>query len=400
MNLLNRIATNKWIGLAIALVTFGVIAWIIVIGQEGMSNRDWFTYWAGGRGLLEEANLYHRQEWFALHQAYGSTWFPNPVFIYAPPTAFFFAPLAVLPVDLAATLWVWASQVMIVISIYLIALEMKWNFTLQAGFWWALGVLIFLPVILNLVMGQVSALILLVLTVTAVLWDRNHWFAGGLGLGLTIIKPQAVVLVVLGLGVWLVVKKRWDALCGMLMAFGASVLAGFLLFPNFVFDWWSSATSKVGGVGDRMPTLWGTMADVFGVSPLTISGALLLTAVLVLATLRLTMRWREQKAIVVMSMLILPSLVVTPYLWNYDQILVLVPLFTALIMLSRRGISRRALVWVPLLASVFEWMLFAFSAVRLRDTLGITLPIGVGCVLWYAVRISAMPSRVEESSHV
>jgi alpha-1,2-mannosyltransferase len=396
MNRLNRFATNKWIGLVITLVTFGVIAWIIVIGQERMVDRDWFTYWAGGRGLLENANLYQRQEWLALHQSHGSTWFPNPIFIYAPPTAIFFAPLAALPVDLAATIWVWASQVMIVISICLIALDMKWNFTLQSGFWWAIGVLIFLPGILTLVMGQASALILLVLTVTAVLWDRNHWFAGGLGLGLTMIKPQAVVLVVLGLGVWLVVKKRWDALGGMIMAFGAGVLATFLLFPNFIFDWLSSATSKVGGVGDRMPTLWGTMADVFGVSPLTISCALLLTVVLVLATLGLTIRWREQKALVVTSMLVLPSLVVTPYLWNYDQILVLVPLFTALIMLSRRGISRRILVWFPLLASVFEWMLFAVSAVRLRDTLGITLPIGVGLVLWYAVRNSPLPSRVEK----
>src|SRR5581483_8367164 len=84
-------ASKKILILAILLLlATGMLALIVAQSQNWLVDRDFFTYWGGGRGLLDGVNLYQPSDWARLHQSYGSQWLENPVFIYAPPTAVLF----------------------------------------------------------------------------------------------------------------------------------------------------------------------------------------------------------------------------------------------------------------------------------------------------------------------
>ncbi len=178
---------------ALAIIAMGVIAFIVAQGQGYMIDRDFFTYWGGARALLNGMNLYDPKAWLEIHRLYGSTWLENPIFIYSPPTAIFFVPLAALRIDVAGVAWIWFSEIFVALSIMMLAQNMLWSrFKLYAPFW-AVGIVLFMPVLLTLLMGQASAMILILVVTAGALWGRGKWLAGGLILGLTIVKPQPVV---------------------------------------------------------------------------------------------------------------------------------------------------------------------------------------------------------------
>lgn len=368
------------------LVATGTLALIVAQSQNWLVDRDFFTYWGGGRGLLDRVNLYQPRDWAWVHQNYGSQWLENPVFIYAPPTAVLFAPLAALPIQIASVVWVWLSEIFIVISFLLLTWDLMRLRLARYAPWWALGVALSLPVILTMFLGQASALILLLLVLTAVLWEHSFWFAGGLTLGLTVVKPQPVLLLLPTLAFWLLLRKRWNGLAGLSVAFGVNLVATFALYPNFLSDWLAVATSKVNGVVGRMPTLWGITYDVVGDSRGQMIVAIVLVLLVVLANGIVVWRLQARSPREVMAVGLLFSLVVTPYLWNYDQVLLLLPLFVGLRWLERRGAPVSSIMLIPLALAGLELLLLLIAGIRVKDTLSVILPLLLGILLWYAAR--------------
>lgn len=370
-------------GLAVIIMfVMGAIAIVIAQGQGWMVDRDFFTYWGGGRGLLDEVNLYAPTAWSEIHRFYGSAWLENPIFIYAPPTAIFFAPLAALRIDFAGVAWIFISEIFVALSVVMLVQNTRWSRLKLYVPFWAVGIVLFMPVLLTLLMGQASALLLIIVVTASALWDRGRWFTGGMILGLTIVKPQPVVFLIPMVGFWLLLNKRWSALLGIALSIGVSMLAGFALFPNFIQDWQAVAFSKVGGVATRMPTVWGLSADLFDASPLGTWIAVALTALAVGAGVAIVTRWKSESAVRVVAALVPLSLLTTPYLWNYDQILLLMPLFIVLIGLEKRNVSFWVIALAPLALDLVAIAFFGIAAVRLRDTLSALLPMGVGAMVW------------------
>jgi alpha-1,2-mannosyltransferase len=365
----------------LGLLASGLLALGIVRGQAGMYDRDFFTFWGGGRGLLENANLYATDDWARITRAHGSVWFPNPIFIYAPITAIFFAPLAALPVELAAILWVWLSEIIIALALVIIIRDLRWTRAFVFAPFWALGLIFFLPVLLTLLMGQASALILILVVATARLWNREHWFWGGVVLGATLIKPQPIAFLLPMLALWLILNRRWRGLSGLVLSLTISALAALILYPNFIFDWQAAVQSKVGGVAARMPTIWGITADLFGNGWLTTASALGLIFVITIFCIIQIARWRATR-LELIAFLATVSLIVTPYLWNYDQVLLVFPMIVALIRLEQR---RRANFWsialLPLGFCFITYIFFALAATRAQDTFSVFIPVLVLALL-------------------
>ncbi len=368
----------------VVLFSLGIFALVIARGQEWMINRDFFTYWAGGRGLLDGKNLYDSSAWWSIHQTFASAWFPNPVFIYAPPTAIFFAPLAALQPQVAGFIWIWLSEIFVVFTLVIIAKNLRWQRGVQYMPFWIPGILFFLPVLLTFLMGQASGLLLILVVVVAALWEQRHWLAGGLILGFTIVKPQPIAFLLPMLALWLLLNRRWYAFLGLGLSLSVMAAAGLILFPNFIWDWQNAVLTKVGGVAGRMPTIWGLSADLFGASPFAVlSGATL--ALVALAT-SVKIIAQEKSALIVTSVLLIPSISVTPYLWNYDQILLLLPLLVALISMDQRGVSAAIILLLLFAVDALAIVFLEIASVRLRDTLSVLLPVFVGLVLWTALR--------------
>lgn len=216
-------------------------------------------------------------------------------------------------------------------------------------------------------MGQVSALLLILLVAMAALWDRGMWLPGGLLLGLTIIKPQPVAFLVPMLALWLLTNLRWRAILGLVLSLGVTSLGSFLLFPTFVQDWQIVATAKVGSVIYHMPTLWGLIAELVGASTLALEIGIGVTTIVFCAGAFLVTRWGERSALELTGIILIFSLLVTPYLWDYDQTLLLIPLVIALIRLDQQGVSFKMLALVPLAFDLLTLLLFSVATIRLTD---------------------------------
>lgn len=372
---------TRWAGLG----ALGALALVIVLGQNGMYNRDWFTFWGGGRGVLLSADIYDATTWATLTRENGSTWLPNPIFIFAPPTAILFAPFAALRVDVAAFLWTFLSAWFIALAVIVIAREMRWARAKFLAPVIALGVLFFLPVLLTLLMGQISALVLILVVVAAVLWDRGAWFAGGLLLGLTVVKPQPVAFLLPLLALWTIWHRHWRALGGMILSGALGALATFALFPHFLSAWQGALLNKVSGVSARMPTVWGAAADVFGATSFALLGALGMIALVAAWSVWLIARWRA-RALELTSALLIGSVIVSPYLWNYDQVVLLAPLMLALIRLEQRTRDARLVAASLLVCDGLAFALLILASARLADTFSIMLPLGIGALWWWVER--------------
>lgn len=371
----------SWAGLG----ALGALAFIVVLGQNGMYDRDWFTFWGGGRGVLLGANIYDSTTWATITRENGSTWFPNPIFIFAPPTAILFAPFAALRVDVAAFAWTFCSALFVAFAVIIVARELQWSRAKPLAPALALGVLFFLPVLLTLLMGQISALVLILVVSAAVLWDRGAWFAGGLLFGLTMVKPQPVAFLLPMLALWAVWHRRWRALGGLVLAGALGALATFALFPNFVAAWQGAMVSKVSGVSARMPTVWGITADVFGATPLATLSAVGLIAIVTVISVGLMARWRA-RVLELVSALLIGSVIVSPYLWNYDQIVLLAPLVIALARFESRTRDARSVVAALLIFDALAFALLLVAAVRLADTFSLALPLLIGALWWWVER--------------
>jgi hypothetical protein len=86
---------------------------------------------------------------------------------------------------------------------------------------------LFFPTIVWFLYGQDTALTLLLYTLTFVMLRRENDFAAGLALGLLLYKPQLAIAV----GMVLIIKWRWRALIGGVIGAGIWLAIGFAISP-------------------------------------------------------------------------------------------------------------------------------------------------------------------------
>jgi hypothetical protein len=177
---------------------------LVVVSYVGRSlGYDAFSYWS-----------------IDLDDLYGRTMFSNfalGAFRYAPPIAFLFAPLGLLPWWLFLWLWLW---LMVAIVVWL-------------GRHWALVLLALPPVALELYHGNVH----LLMAAAVALGFRHPWAWSFVVL--TKVTPGIGLL-------WFAVRREWRALA---VALGATIvvsLAAFIVAPHYWTEWIAATLSNIG----------------------------------------------------------------------------------------------------------------------------------------------------------
>lgn len=217
--------------LAILFVITLLIAIVIGRGEDCLINRDFFTYW-GGRGLLEGLNLFAPVAWRAIHDRYGSSWFPNPVLIYAPPTDVLVAPISSLTIPIASVVRVMLSEWGILLTGCILVHQLESSEWMIFAPFWTVGLAGFLPVSFVLILGQISAVLLVAGVVSTALLDHGNGFRGGSVLGLVAVKPMPLIPFIPAIGLWLVIHKQWRGVAGMIASALAVAIATPGLFPD------------------------------------------------------------------------------------------------------------------------------------------------------------------------
>ena len=233
---------------------------------------------------------------------------------------------------------------------------------------WLFAALLFVPLLLSLNMGQKSAILLAILTVSFVLLHREKPLAAGLVFGLIAFKPHFAILI----GLTMLFKKQWWFVAGsfvtLAILIGISLVSpeswrgyletslGFNQFVNNGGYQLHESHSLWGAtqllVGDRMPWL---------VKPLAGALALVIIA-LVWHVMRGPLELSSTRFALQFSVLVVAMVLTSPHFYTYDLTILLLPL--AICVVGRHREAEK-LAWSG--AAIFLGVVFSKSLVTATD---------------------------------
>ena len=353
--------------------------------QAGKNDRDFLPFWLAGNMVGKGQNPYDASQWQAGYTQYETSLELNPAFLYPLPLALLFAPLGLLPFRSAFIVWVTLSQLMIIAALVSL-LTLDKNPRAKLFFIPILtGVVFFRPTILTLTQGQVSGLFLIILVGLAFLWQKGYWFQGSLLLGLLALKPNLGIPIIGLLAIWLLIQKQWKALHGTLVSGIILLVAGLIYDPTWVSQYWLVGNSKLAVTFGGSPTVWGLGALIShnnSIWTLLFGG---LTALGILFGFFRTILRRQAvlKPLSVLALAVCVTLLITPYTWTYDQLLLLLPVTVVILGMDRMGVR------FPLTATLFLGLdllaviLLFFNAALQVEILNVVVPAAVfGMCRW------------------
>jgi hypothetical protein len=289
-------------------------------------NNGFFTFWLSGQMTWTTAQPYATADWVGGHHLNGATWIPNKIFPYPLPLALFTAPLGLLPINQAYLLWEILSQIIVVLTIF-------WLATFWEGFnrrvfaaVLLLAALVNSNIRLMLMTGTIGALFLLFLALALYFMDRQQNLPAGICLAMLALKPPLLTVVAL-IGLWLLFRRNWKALGGIILGGLALLVVGMFQDLNWV--------AKFRGASENLFNMrLGNQPTIISYTRLACGGnltcAFISYAVIALALIGLFawLAWRKRETLTpltVFSAAIPLGMLLPPYVWSYDYVLLLIP---------------------------------------------------------------------------
>ena len=361
--------------LFLALIMLVIFIWVPMrlAAAVPLESSDFFTFWLAGKLNLLGMYPYDPQDWAKGHWMFGVTDQHNPTFLYPLPMAVVLAPLGLMTLRHAYIVWTFLTLLMMFGGIWILL----HTFTRTCSPKYLLPVLaaaaLFRPVIDTLFGGQLSGFFFLVISLAALALDRHAWFRAGLLIGVLALKPNIGAPFILLAGLWLLSRRSWPALGGMLTTGVVLLLIGFISNPSWVADFFAVGSHKFHETFGLSSTIWGISSGICGLTPactVYLGGPLVI--LLLIGTVLLLIQSRvpvsTQFALALISC---TSLLATPYLWPYDQTLLILPILYVMAHLLERKAP------YLLVATLFIWIAL-FAMMLLVVTIHVEMEIWNG----------------------
>jgi hypothetical protein len=356
-----------------------------IVNSIDYHNNDFFTFWLAGRMVLHGGNPYAASEWVAGHHEFGVTWIPNQAYVYPLPLSLLFVPLGLLSLKQAYITWVALSELMILAALILLLFtQTRWH---PAKLFPPLlvGTIFFRPTILALFNGQISGWLLLILAGSAFLWEKGKWEWGSLFLPFLMLKPNIGAPLLVLIGIWLLSQKHFKSIFVIVSGLLVLLVLGLLQNPHWVTDYWAIGNLKVAETFGGSPTVWGLGYILCrGTSPcMPISGgfaALLIVLVFGWLVLR---RNITRQPLAIIALAISATILITPYTWTYDQVLLILPITCVTLAMHRMGVRFPLTAVLFLGVDVLVLFLLYFDAVLQVEILNVVIPACIlGLCIW------------------
>ena len=392
----SRVAVALLFGIVFLMVTFiNHRLGASLIGN--MANRDFVSLWTGGKALWLGLDPYDPQVWPDLRSRYGSRWIPDAICPFPLWTIAAFVPLSLLPLTVAAALWMTVSELSLILAVFLLVRTTGCPRNRLVTFTALLSALLFRPFLSALTSGQLTPLLLLLLAGAVAVYVQGRSVLAGLLFAFLLFKPNLFILFFPALVLLLLARRDWPGLIGLGVGAGGLAVPCSLLHPGWLPRW--LGVSGKTSVTFLTPTLWGLAFDLVGPDRWILAGTLAVCWVSG-SVLFLVVRRREEW-LFGMALAMCSSLLVTPYLWNYDQLLLLLPALLALCRGARHHLLEIAACFVVLL--VIPWGLFWVANLRGFDSLSVFVTVAVMgylCVPWWGgdqrIRLERASSSSQE----
>jgi len=383
-------------------VTFGIlIAGLLLAcgaiasaGSDSYVRTDFRCFRTAGQLVLEGRDPYDAITWASTAAApiplpgSGETRSPctGAAFAYPLWTALAMAPFAALPVGVSATVW-------IALAVGAVAWGTRWSWAAFGGGRPAAllcGVLIAFsqPLWLVLKFGQITAVELGVLGLTAWSVTRRQEHSAGVAFAALALKPQLVLLAWAAVLLEAIRRRRRAFLAAASSAAIGIAAASLIVQPAWPTEWLGAVLGPRLRIAALLPTVWGLANDTLG-SPLW--GAVL--ALALVGALAVILRGVAVDRAALLALGIGVSLFVSPHVWSYDHLLLALPWAATLAIAvgHRTGRGRLLVVATILGASFAPWVAYAVSIVRVSETLSAAIPAMSALLLATALRLRRDP---------
>ena len=322
-----RAGGYRWL---LALLNVALLAYLILTSRNGVDRNgfllgtDFLGFWTAGGMLHEGGNVYDgaahaaaQQRYFVQDGAYTAFYYP-PAFL---PVCYALGFLTYFP---ALATWLLATG-----SAYAVAVRLWFSRLAPGRFHWT--AIAALPAVLIAVThGQTSFLAAALLGLGALLVPQRPVLAGIL-LGLATIKPQFGLLVPLVL----VLTRQWTVIAVATLSAAALSLAATLAFGVDIWrDWLAGmgpATEALenGAIGyAKMQSLFAA-AKLMGASTQLAYGLQAVLSAIVAIAIGLA-AWRQRYGPMLAAAMLAGSLLTTPFMLDYDLVLLAFPLIALL----------------------------------------------------------------------
>lgn len=324
-------------------------------------GMDFGAYWQAGHMILSGQNVYDSAEWLAVRQLEGTAFHSEPTFQYPLPLAVLFSVIALLPIQSAYPLWMFFAQIALLGSIIILL----GFYPTRSGYFELLtiaGIFFFRPSFSVINSGQILTPLLLLLSVSIWLFHHSYWFTGGTILSILSLKPSVGFPILILAGLWLLSRKQLRGILGIITGGFALVTIGAVVNPRWIIDYLNIGGNAFRKYYGMHPTLWGVVDNIFQIDRLSL--AIGLVCVAIVLAVEAYLFWGNKSKVEAFGAFasILPAaLLIAPYSWNYDQILLTIPIVFLLISISvRYGTGRAALFMFGVVALAFGMVTMAY----------------------------------------
>ena len=310
------IALVAGLTLALAALYFAIqIAGYPAGSRHLAGTRDFVSYWATGRQLVQHGNPYDRDAISALEHAEGLN-VRSVLIMRNPPWALpLVYPLGFLGLRTAAILWSLLLLGCLFLSVRL--LRQLFGNPPNRLHWLALS---FTPALLCFMMGQ-TALFALLGLVFFLRWHRSRPFLVGASLWFCLLKPHLFLPFAATLAVWIVVSRAWRLLAGAATSIALSSAVASLIDPRAWLDYIRLMRSPT-VESEAVPCLTSVLRHWIDPQAIWLQylPAVLccIWAVVYYWRHRAVWDWKTNG-----SLLMLLSILTAPYCWIYDQCLLI-----------------------------------------------------------------------------
>lgn len=361
-------STRQAVLLVLLAVSFFVLIWVAapMLSKQNFWREDYEAYWLNGRAFLQGDNPYSLQTLQALKIEEGlSPKATDMVLRYPPWSMPFMALVGLFDYATGYVVWFLAYVAMVFGSAMFF-----WDwYQGPARVRWLAYVMTFLfaPVIFVIFRVQMAPWVLVGIALTLYfLHTPGKDFWAGASLLLISLKPHVPYLFLLALLFWVLYNRRWKILIGA--GFAVLILMAVTLPINPALAW-QFLTARQGNYVQldwATPTLGFALRWFFGIPHTWLQFLPTIAGVLWAAWHWVSHKdhwdWHDQTPV-----LLLASTVTAPFIWTFDQV-ILVPVVMAGAAALARAVNLRSHAWLILifllgnLATI--WMHLRFDDAR------------------------------------
>jgi hypothetical protein len=347
---------------------FAVVAYMIC---SYMDIPDYLSLWAAGNLLSRGISPYDLGPWREL--VYQIGW----VFLYPLPVAILFIPFGLLPYWFSYFLWLILSQAMIVASALILISFWEYGNKLIYLLPVMAGLVIFRPVIVTVRNGQIVSLLLFLTVLGLLLYLRKRPILAGLALTGLILKPSLGLPVLAGIGFCFLFRKEFKAISGLAVGIALWLGSGFLFDLKWIERFLGIGRDVLDMRWVTAPTIWG-VSDYFCKGREQCTNIVSIFGIVVFLALFIFLIWRARHDLfAAVSICTIIPLVISPYAWGYDQILLVIPI---LYLIGRAAASgwpflAGGIIFVSISALSFVFVILAIPIER--DLYSFLLPVGL-----------------------